>query len=117
MLTYNFFLGKYEGGLKIWECTKDLCDFLTDSLPIVENELKEPVFKIPGIVIEQEENTLIKSFKDKLCLDLGCGAGILGILCLQHEAMVHFQDYVSINQFTGHSKIVNRLTFYFRIKR
>lgn len=91
----NFLLGVYEGGLKIWECTKDLCDYLTESLPLVESEKSEPVFKIPGVVVEEEVNTLIKSFQHKLCLDLGCGAGILGILCLQNGAKVHFQDYVS----------------------
>lgn len=29
-------------------------------------------------------------------LDLGCGAGILGILALKAGATVHFSDYVSI---------------------
>lgn len=29
-------------------------------------------------------------------MDLGCGAGILGLLALQAGATVHFQDYVSM---------------------
>ncbi|XP_011300889.1 histidine protein methyltransferase 1 homolog [Fopius arisanus] len=58
----------YEGGLKIWECTHDLSEYL----------------------IGQEIN-----LRDKRVLDLGCGAGILGIISLLKGATVHFQDYNS----------------------
>nr|SVE93223.1 EOG090X0C09 [Moina brachiata] len=59
--------GVYEGGLKIWECTEDLLDYLE----------KEAI-----------------SFKDMNVLDLGCGAGVLGIQAVHREACsVHFQDY------------------------
>lgn len=59
--------GKYEGGLKIWECTRDLAEFL-----ICEH------INLSG----------------KRVLDLGCGTGILGILAMQLGAeSVHFQDY------------------------
>nr|XP_005492317.1 histidine protein methyltransferase 1 homolog [Zonotrichia albicollis]XP_005492319.1 histidine protein methyltransferase 1 homolog [Zonotrichia albicollis]XP_014126217.1 histidine protein methyltransferase 1 homolog [Zonotrichia albicollis] len=61
--------GVYEGGLKIWECTFDLMDYLTEA------EIE---------------------FTNKTVLDLGCGAGLLGIVALQGEAArVHFQDYNS----------------------
>lgn len=57
----------YEGGFKIWECSQDLCDFLVDT-----NE-----------------------FEGKRVCDLGCSAGILGILSLAKGAStVDFQDYV-----------------------
>ncbi|KAF5306993.1 hypothetical protein FQR65_LT07216 [Abscondita terminalis] len=56
----------YEGGLKIWECTIDLANV------IQEYEL---------------------SFKDKKVLDLGCGAGIIGLLSFLKGADVYFQDY------------------------
>lgn len=37
------------------------------------------------------------SFEDKTVLDLGCGAGILGILALKMKAkLVDFQDYVRL---------------------
>nr|SVE82690.1 EOG090X0C09 [Daphnia magna] len=59
--------GVYEGGLKIWECTLDLLDYLN----------KESV-QFDGLDV----------------LDLGCGAGLLGMHALRKGAhSVHFQDY------------------------
>ncbi|NXN18255.1 MET18 methyltransferase, partial [Indicator maculatus] len=61
--------GVYEGGLKIWECTFDLIDYLSEA------EIQ---------------------FSGKTILDLGCGAGLLGIVALRGKAeKVHFQDYNS----------------------
>ncbi|NWV10843.1 MET18 methyltransferase, partial [Ptilonorhynchus violaceus] len=61
--------GVYEGGLKIWECTFDLMDYFSEA-------------KI--------------EFTNKTVLDLGCGAGLLGIVALRGKAeRVHFQDYNS----------------------
>lgn len=63
------------GGAKVWECTETVADYLTRL-----NETK----------------SLVSEFKDANVLDLGCGAGILGILALQNgAAKVVFQDYVS----------------------
>ncbi|XP_041979432.1 histidine protein methyltransferase 1 homolog [Aricia agestis] len=59
--------GKYEGGLKLWECTYDLVEYL-------------------------EEHSEI-SFDGAKVLDLGCGIGILGIYSLLKGAKVTFQDY------------------------
>lgn len=57
--------GVYEGGLKVWECTYDLLEHMLDI-----------------------------DFKGKRVLDLGCGAGLLGIYALLKEAKeVHFQDF------------------------
>ncbi|CAH4027278.1 unnamed protein product [Pieris brassicae] len=58
--------GKYEGGLKIWECTYDLIEFL-------------------------ENNDI--NLESKQTLDLGCGTGILGIYSYLKNATVTFQDY------------------------
>ncbi|XP_061766129.1 histidine protein methyltransferase 1 homolog [Nerophis ophidion] len=75
--------GVYEGGLKVWECTYDLLE-----------------------VIDREGET----FGDKAVLDLGCGAGLLGILSLKRGAReIHFQDYNStvIEQLTMSNVILN----------
>ena len=56
----------YEGGLKIWECSIDLVEHLSES------EM---------------------SFQEKLVMEIGCGAGLPGIYALLHGAEVHFQDY------------------------
>ncbi|CAH1638119.1 unnamed protein product [Spodoptera littoralis] len=60
--------GKYEGGLKIWECTYDLIQYLEEN----ETEIK---------------------FENQNVLDLGCGAGILGIYAFLRDSNVTFQDY------------------------
>ncbi|KZC07182.1 Histidine protein methyltransferase 1 like protein, partial [Dufourea novaeangliae] len=57
---------KYEGGLKIWECSYDLGHY------VFENSVE---------------------FKGKLVLDLGCGAGVIGLIALLKNSVVHFQDY------------------------
>lgn len=56
--------GKYEGGLKLWECSIDLLKYLK-SLP-----------SLPGKVLE-----------------LGCGHGLPGIYCALQNSEVVFQDY------------------------
>ncbi|NXV32135.1 MET18 methyltransferase, partial [Rissa tridactyla] len=75
--------GVYEGGLKIWECTFDLIDFFSEA------EIH---------------------FTNKSVLDLGCGAGLLGIVALKGKAgKVHFQDYNStvIDEITLPNAVAN----------
>lgn len=74
--------GVYEGGAKVWECTQDLGLVLT-----MCNDDND------------ESSSIISEFGDKTVLDLGCGAGVLGILALNAGAIVHFQDYVSQVQY------------------
>ncbi|XP_077188375.1 histidine protein methyltransferase 1 homolog [Paroedura picta] len=77
--------GVYEGGLKIWECTFDLMDYFSEA-------------EVP--------------FAHKVVLDLGCGAGLLGITALKGKAeSVHFQDYNSmvIEELTLPNVLVNCL--------
>ncbi|NWT02405.1 MET18 methyltransferase, partial [Mionectes macconnelli] len=75
--------GVYEGGLKIWECTFDLMDYFSEAAV---------------------------QFTNKTVLDLGCGAGLLGIVALKGKAeRVHFQDYNStvIEQITLPNVLAN----------
>ncbi|NXG32389.1 MET18 methyltransferase, partial [Dromaius novaehollandiae] len=75
--------GVYEGGMKIWECTFDLIDYFS------ETEMQ---------------------FTNKTVLDLGCGAGLLGIVALRGKAKkVHFQDYNStvIDEITLPNTVAN----------
>ena len=59
--------GRYEGGLKIWECSLDLARHV------------------------HKERSL---FKGKRVLELGCGVGLPGIAAVQHGAShVLFQDF------------------------
>mmetsp|Transcript_1195 Transcript_1195/g.2883 ORF Transcript_1195/g.2883 Transcript_1195/m.2883 type:complete len:298 (+) Transcript_1195:109-1002(+) len=59
--------GKYEGGLKLWECTLDLLRFL---------DANSTTFCQLGTQV----------------LDLGCGQGLLGCWALQKGCQVDFQD-------------------------
>ena len=56
--------GKYEGGLKLWECALDLVDFLA-AMPEIPNRV----------------------------LELGCGHGLPGLYCAKRGSNVTFQDY------------------------
>ncbi|XP_039951630.1 histidine protein methyltransferase 1 homolog [Bactrocera neohumeralis] len=60
--------GVYEGGAKIWECTGDLLQYLAKTI--------KP-----------------QNWHGRRVLDLGCGAGLLGIYAYICGALVHFQDY------------------------
>ena len=59
--------GVYEGGLKVWECSYDLIEYLSCNKHL---------------------------FQDKSIIDIGCGQGLVGIYCLLNGAkFVAFQDY------------------------
>ncbi|CRL05812.1 CLUMA_CG018840, isoform A [Clunio marinus] len=75
----------YEGGFKIWECTQDLADLFSNN----EGEV---------------------DFQDKIVCDLGCSAGVLGILSLVKNAVhLDFQDYNEevLEKFTMPNVILN----------
>uniref|UniRef100_A0A023GKN9 protein-histidine N-methyltransferase n=1 Tax=Amblyomma triste TaxID=251400 RepID=A0A023GKN9_AMBTT len=56
----------YEGGMKVWECSIDLAEYMENNLNI-DDETK--------------------------VLELGCGAGLPGLLACLKGASVDFQDY------------------------
>jgi len=59
--------GVYEGGLKVWECSEDLVNFL--------------------------DTNFSQNLQDKKVAELGCGAGLPGIYCCNQGAKVLFNDY------------------------
>lgn len=60
--------GQYEGGVKVWECSKDLCNFLP---PYVGS------YDLTNLKV----------------LELGCGHGLPGLYFLLRNAQVVFQDF------------------------
>jgi len=59
------------GGLKVWECTNDLVEYISN-----------------GNALGINSHTCV--------LEVGCGHGLPGIHALRLGATVHFQDYVGI---------------------
>lgn len=78
--TTDLVSGRYEGGLKLWECSLDLTKYLQN------------LSRIPARVLE-----------------LGCGHGLPGILCAQKGSSVCLQDYNEevIRHVTGNNVIRN----------
>lgn len=60
--------GQYEGGIKIWECSLDLCRFLPNYIGWYD-------------------------MKDLRVLELGCGHGLPGLYFLLRKSFVLFQDF------------------------
>ncbi|XP_055945913.1 histidine protein methyltransferase 1 homolog [Argiope bruennichi] len=66
--TSDLIPGKYEGGLKVWECSIDLAQYLAENSCIQENDF---------------------------VLELGCGIGLPGLVAYLCGGLVTFQDYNS----------------------
>ena len=77
------------GGFKVWECSIDLCQYLVD--------LYQLDSAVPDGNANEEEDwnhTTCKQLQGKSVLELGCGQGLPGILCLHQGARnVVFQDF------------------------
>ncbi len=84
--------GVYEGGMKIWECSRDLADYLADN------------YGCSG-----EGGGRGGGLRGKRVLELGCGAGLPGLVCLGAGADTDFQDYNSevIERFTIPNVLLN----------
>lgn len=82
--------GKYEGGLKIWECSIDLINYL------------KTLDSFPSHVIE-----------------LGCGHGLPGLVCAKAGCQVAFQDFnleviqhITINN-AHNNQVFDRCRFFY----
>lgn len=67
--------GVYEGGLKVWECSQDLVEYL------IHLKVREDKAGNPDV------------FRGLRVLEVGCGAGYPGLYALTQGADVDFQDY------------------------
>ncbi|KAI8468879.1 MAG: hypothetical protein J3K34DRAFT_294897 [Monoraphidium minutum] len=73
--------GKYEGGFKLWEGAIDLAAYLAAR------------HALTAAAIEGRQPPDGCSLAGLCVLELGCGHGLPGILCLLAGSEVHFQDY------------------------
>jgi len=90
--------GKYEGGFKLWECSYDLCHVICDA------------FGLQGQGTRGLPAHPAAALMDKRVVELGCGHGLPGILCLLAGAPdVVLQDYNPevIEHLTGPNVILN----------
>jgi hypothetical protein len=71
--------GKYEGGLKVWECSIDLCNFLSECIHHIHrcNDGKNDK---NGVIIKAIYNVL---YQGGSIVELGCGHALPGCLMLK----------------------------------
>ncbi|CAM9221117.1 unnamed protein product [Discosporangium mesarthrocarpum] len=90
--------GVYEGGMKVWEASIDLLEYLVDRRPwALGNGLGAP--STEGSI--QDSSELQGQVQDlpetpengMTVLELGCGHGLPGIMALQNGCRVCFSDY------------------------
>jgi len=91
--TTDLIPGVYEGGFTLWECTLDLLHYMVTHPELVTHATLNNV---------SSECDIKHSVSN--VLDLGCGAGLLGILAckMNSQTTCHFQDFNSdvIKNFT-----------------
>jgi tRNA G26 N,N-dimethylase Trm1 len=73
---YDIVKGKYEGGGKIWECSIDLAKYVYSRFTSSNSSCSS-----------------FSSYRPGLCLELGCGHGIPGLVALRLEYQVYFTDF------------------------
>ncbi|KAL7461608.1 hypothetical protein ACHAXS_002025 [Conticribra weissflogii] len=73
--------GVYEGGLKVWECSLDLCRFLAQAIGEVNPSIGED-----GVDFESVKDAVMKAVSPGgSTLELGCGHGLPGCLILRES--------------------------------
>jgi len=86
--------GQYEGGLKVWECSLDLCHYLSEQISTIEYNHHQNT-------IENETSSFyLETYKKALSpsgytLELGCGHGLPGCLMAREgdDNKILFSDY------------------------
>ena len=85
--------GKYEGGLKVWECSIDLCNYLAEQISLFyAQQAKDTQQKSDDMMdLEYYEND-VQSLLSKgggNVIELGCGHGLPGCLILKEMIKVN----------------------------
>jgi len=88
--TTDLISGVYEGGLKVWECSIDLCRFLTQIID--GNLVGEPD-------LDAVHKAVIRSLDLGGCtMELGCGHGLPGCLILRENIRRSFNNNSNNNK-------------------
>ena len=85
--------GVYEGGLKVWECSLDICYLLAEQLILSKHDDKMNNITINDAnSIPLLQNLISSSKQDDtfVVLELGCGHALPSCFLLQHELCTNF---------------------------
>ncbi len=84
--------GKYEGGLKVWECSIDLCNYLAEQISsFYVHQAKDRQHASDNMMDLEYENDVhfLCSGRGGNVIELGCGHGLPGCLILKEMMKVH----------------------------
>mmetsp|Transcript_12701 Transcript_12701/g.37383 ORF Transcript_12701/g.37383 Transcript_12701/m.37383 type:complete len:404 (-) Transcript_12701:35-1246(-) len=73
--------GVYEGGLKVWECSMDLCQYLAEQVSRFRNMSAVPIHRYDGELVWNDCQGALSA--NGSTLEIGCGHGLPG--CLIHR--------------------------------
>jgi hypothetical protein len=75
--------GVYEGGLKVWECSLDLCQYLLSIIEEISRENNDGTSCSSHVIIKDAISRSIQSGGS--ALEIGCGHGLPGCLILRES--------------------------------
>ena len=115
--------GKYEGGLKVWECSIDLCNYLEEQLQFIKQQQQKQTdddqtaaspsvtTDSKGVMTTSVDSIAIQKAISKggRTVELGCGHGLPGCLILK-EIMNNHYSMKGIETFSGGNEPIQTST-------